>query len=308
MTLQKRSYSTGHFELQIDGHSSPTYLKSVEGGFARAQAVDEPVGPSNKRIKHMSTVDIEPFSIDFGIAGAGDVLKWISSSWRKNWGRRNGSVSHGNFELFKTFEHEFLDALITETTFPKLDVKAKDAAYMKVKVQPEKIFTKKLGASEKMSTEIKSKQKLWTPNAFRFNVDGIDEMRYTTDIEAITIKQGIKKLYTGEGRFPQIEPTKIEFPNISGTISLQYADKLIEWHDQYVMSGKSDPISQKTGSIEFLSPDRKKTLFAINLFDLGIQHLSVQNSQGNQDGVKKVKFELYCGRMDLDGSGALGME
>src|SRR5262245_32901172 len=157
MTLQKRSYSTGHFELEIDGHASTAYLKSVDGGFARAQPIDEPIGPSNKRLKHMSTVEIEPFSIEFGIAGANDVLKWIQSSWRKKWGRRNGAVSHANFELFKTFEHEFIDALIMETTFPKLDTKAKDTAYLKMKVQPERVFTKKLKPGEKASGQMGSK-------------------------------------------------------------------------------------------------------------------------------------------------------
>ena len=309
MTLQKQSYTSGHFELLIDGHASTAYLKSIDGGFAKAQMVDEPVGPQNQRIKHTSVVDIEPFSIDFGIAGANEILKWIQGSWRKTYGRRNGAVSHANFNLKKTFEHEFREALITETSFPALDGAAKEPAYMKIKIQPEYVRSKKLPGTEAVSGNGGTgKQKLWMANGFRLNIDTIDEMRYANKIEAFTIKQGIKKLYTGQDRFPQIEPTKIEFPNLVGTISLEYADKLLAWHEQYIMKGMADPKAQKTGSLEFLSPQRDKTLFSINLYEVGLASLQVLPSQANQDQIKRVKFELYVGRMDLDGSGALGME
>lgn len=307
MTLQKRSYTAGHFELLIDGHASTAYLKSVDGGFAKTQLIDEPVGPANMRIKHSSTVEIDPFTIEFGLSEANDLLKWIQSSWSKKHGRRNGSVSHANFDLKKTFEHEFREALITETSFPALDGSSKDTAYLKIKVQPEYVRAKKVGASEALRGAQGPKQKLWTASSFRLNIDGIDDMKYTNKIEAFTIKQGIKKLYVGQERFPQIEPTKIEFPNISGTISLEYADKLLEWYEQCLMKGLADPKAQKTGSIEFLRPQRDKEIFSINLFDVGLASLQVQQSQANQDQIKRVKFELYVGRMNLDGKG-LGLE
>jgi hypothetical protein len=307
MTLDKRSYTSGHFELLIDGHASTAYLKSVDGGFAKAQLIDEPVGPQNERVKHTSVVDIDPFTIDFGISGANDILRWIQGSWNKKYGRRNGTVSHANFNLKKTFEHEFREALITETSFPALDGSSKEAAYMKIKIQPEYVKARKLAGTEMAQGNLGTKQKMWMASGFRLNIDGIDEMKYTNKVEAFTIKQGIKKLYTGQERFPQIEPTKIEFPNITGTIALEYADKLLKWHDDYVMKGQSDPKAQKTGSIEFLTPQRDKTIFSINMYEVGLQSVQVLASQANQDQIKRVKFELYVGRMDLDGS-YLGLE
>jgi tail tube protein gp19 len=307
MTLDKRSYTSGHFELLIDGHASTAYLKSVDGGFAKAQLIDEPVGPQTERVKHTSVVDIDPFTIDFGISGANDILRWIQGSWNRKYGRRNGTVSHANFNLKKTFEHEFREALITETSFPALDGSSKEAAYMKIKIQPEYVRAKKLSGNETAQGNLGTKQKMWMASGFRLNIDGIDEMKYTNKVEAFTIKQGIKKLYTGQERFPQIEPTKLEFPSISGTIALEYADKLLKWHDQYVMKGQSDPKAQKTGSIEFLTPQRDKTIFSINMYEMGLQSVQVLASQANQDQIKRVKFELYVGRMDLDGQ-YLGLE
>ena len=86
-TPQHKASTAGHFELVIDngsGATKPTtaYLKSVDGGYVRAGLMDEPIGPENYRIKHTSVVSIEPFSLEFGLSGADDVLKWIQQSWR----------------------------------------------------------------------------------------------------------------------------------------------------------------------------------------------------------------------------------
>jgi hypothetical protein len=307
MTLTKRAYTAGHFELVIDGHKSTAYVKSVEGGHVRASTIEEPIGPENHRIKHTSVVDIEPFTCDCGMSGLGDVLRWVQGSWRKKFDRRSGQITHANFDLKRTFEHEFYDALISETTFPTLDGGAKDAAFMKIKIQPERIKSAK-NTSAPVFVGAGQKQKMWTPSSFRFSIDGIDEMLYTNKIESFTVKQGIKKLYTGEDRFPQIEPTKLEIPNIVGTISLEYADKLLEWYDEYVVKGQSDPKAQKSGSIEYLAPDKKTVLFEISLFGLGMHHLSIAQSSANQDAMKRVKFELYASGIDISGPGSLGLE
>jgi hypothetical protein len=304
----KRAYTAGHFELQLDGHPTTAYLKSVDGGYVKASLVDEPIGPENLRIKHTSTVDIDPFTVEFGISGANDVLKWIQGSWRKEWSRRNGQITHANFDLKKTFEHEFFEALITETTFPGLDGSSKDAAYVKIKVQPEKVITKKTPPGPQLQSNIGAKQKLWMCSGFRLSIDGVDGMEYANKIDSFTIKQGVKKLYVGEERFPQIEPTKIDFPSISGTIAAQYCDKLLDWYHKSVVTGQADPKAQRTGSLEFLSPDRKQTLFRINFQEVGITSLAMMASTANADQIKRMKFELYVGKMDLDGGGQLGLE
>ncbi|MGE0868929.1 MAG: phage tail protein [Kofleriaceae bacterium] len=299
MTLPKRSYTAGHFELQIDNHRTTAYLRSVEGGTIKGNLIDEPIGSENVRVKHMSTVEIDPISIDFGLSGASDVLKWIQSTWRKDPSRRSGQITYGDFNLDAMYVREFIDALITETTFPALDGAAKEAAFLKVKIQPESVKDNKQPPKLKLTGETSAKQKLWSPSAFRFTIDGVAGMEYTNKIESLTIRQGIKRLYTGESRFPLVEPTKIEFPNIVGTIAEQHAGALLDWHESYVRSGTSDPKAQKTGSIEFLAPNKHETLFAIDLFDLGIMSVSMPQAQANSEQIKRIKFELYVGRMDL---------
>jgi hypothetical protein len=307
MTVQKKSYTSGHFELLIDGNKSTAYLKSVDGGHVIANTINEPIGTHNQRIQSISTLDIEPFTLDFGISGAKDLLKWIRSSWKKSYTRRNGMITHANFDLQRTYEHEFFEAMITETTFPALDGAAKDTAYLKVKIQPERVLERKLSPGEKIRPEGGSKQKLWTANSFRLTIDGFKGFEYTNKIEAFTIKQGVKKGMHGEHRFAQLEPTKLEFPNICGTLGLDYADDLLRWRDKYHRDGGQEPDNQRTGELEFLAPDKKTVIFSINLFEVGLQKVSLQQSQANQDSIKRVKYELFVGYMEMDGP-ALGLD
>lgn len=307
MTVQRRSYSSGHFELEIDGHKSTAYLKMVEGGFTIANPLTEVVGTHNQHIKSVSTMDVEPFTLDLGISGAKDIIKWIKDSWNKRYSRRNGVITHANFNLDRTYEHEFFDALITETTFPVLDGAGKETAYLKVKLQPERILDRKIPSGSKVSPVGGVKQKLWTNNAFRLSIDGLQGMEWANKIESFTIKQTVKKFYTGDARFPQLEPTKLEFPNLVGTIALEYADDLLKWKRDYIDKGLSEAKAQKSGVLEFLGPDKKKTIFAVNMFEIGIHKLQVMHSEANQDTIKRVKFDLFVGRMEMDSS-AVGMD
>lgn len=306
--MTKRSYAAGSFELTLDGHVSTAYLKSVEGGQIKGAKVDEAVGPTSHRIKHLSTMEIEPLSLDMGMSGTEPILKWIQGSWRHDYGRRNGQISHADFNLSEQFVVEFYDALIAETTFPALDGGSKDPAYLKMKIQPEHVVWKKGASSEKLKASSGSKQKMWIANSFRLTIDGIDAMEYTNKIEAFTIKQSITKMFTGEDRFPQLEPANLTFPDITGTIAVEYADGLLKWSKEYLHHGQADSRAQKSGSLEFLAPDKKQTLFRINLYDVGVSALQLPSNTANESQIKRVKYTLYVGRMDLDGRGALGME
>lgn len=302
------SITTGHFEMLLDGNRTTAYLKSVDGGWAKHALVDESIGGENARIKHASVAEIDPISFEFGMSGSNSILQWIQASWRKQWQRKSGEITHADFNYRATFHHQFSDALLTETTFPTLDGASKEAAYVKVKFQPESVVTQK-GKGESIIPIGGTKQKMWLCSGFRLNIDGIDDAKYVNKIDSFTVKQGVKKMYVGAERFPQIEPTKLEFPNLTCTISTQYGDALHEWYQQYVHKGaRAATGAKKSGSLEFLSPDRGRTLFRINLYDIGLLSLSIPQMTANSDQIKRFKFEMSIGSMDLDGPDKLGLE
>jgi hypothetical protein len=293
------AYTAGNFELSIDGAKTTAYLKSLDGGFMSHSPVTEQIGGQPKPTKHSAVVDVEPISCEIGMSGAGSVLQWIQDSWNKQFQTRSGQINHANFNMETVFEHEFSDALITETTFPTLDGASKEAAYLKLKFQPKAVASRKV-KGPKITPVGGQKQKAWLCSAFRFSIDGIDDAAHVNKIESFTIKQGVKKMLVGMHREIELTPTKIDFPNIIGTIALGKADGFLDWYEQYVVKGQQDPSAQKTGAIEFLSPDRGKTLFRITLAHMGILKAQVMQSTANTDQIKRLKFELYVSDMQID--------
>ncbi len=299
--MTARSTSTGHFELVIDGNKKPCYLKSIEGGFVKAGVIDEPIGIDLMRIKHTTVREVEPISAEMGIAGSAEVLKWIKSSWKKDWSRRNGHIAHSNYDLKSVIEQWYYDALITETTFPALDGGSKEASFLKIKFQPERIEIKP-GDNQSISPETGTKQKMWQTAGFRLRIDGV-EVSGTKKIESFTIKQGTKKVAVGNMRFQELEPTKVEFPTITGHIAHAHAGALIKWHNEFLVDRSADPAAERNGAIEFLAADKSKVLFSLTLANVGLASLSIPKSDGNQDALRMCKFELYVGSMDIENLG-----
>jgi hypothetical protein len=302
----KRSYTGGHFELRIDDMPQSAFIKSIEGGWVKMNSVDEQVGSDNVRIKHATTVEVDPITIEVGMSQVDFLLKWINDSWIKEYARHSGSIITANFDYCAEFEHWFYDALIEETSIPTLDASSKDALFLKVKIRPERIEYKP-GDGNKLQAVEKAKQKLWTASSFRLVIDGVDTS-HVNKIEGFTVKQGIKPLAAGPFRLPQLEPTKIDFPDLSFHITQKYADDVFKWYKDVVIDGKKDPVAERTGAIEFLSPSRQDVLLRIKLNEVGIKQFSRPKMEANQDAIARCKVDLFVGSMELDGDARFGLE
>lgn len=293
--------TAGHFQLDIDGHDDPSYLNNVEGGFMRTGVNNEAVGADNFKIKHASHVQIEPFTVSFGFASAGPILKWIQESWRKNITRRNGQITHADFNLYPTYEHEFIGALITETIFPDFDGGSNKPAMIKVKFQAEDVVSRRVGGQQQLRPITKVDQKGWLCSGFRLQVDGVPGFEYVNSISSFTVKQGTRKFFVGDQRYFQAEPTRVEFPTVTGTIAEADDGKAIEaWYQECVARGMSDWRAQRTGALEFLAPNKRDVLFRVK-FEGGLSGYSMLPSQANAGEIKRRKWEMYFEKFDLDG-------
>jgi hypothetical protein len=298
-----RAYAAGYFEMLLDGHKSASFLKAVDGGFPKQQVIDNAGGSDGYHMKYGGPLDIDPMTIDFGLAGSFEILKWIQGSWRGDWSTRNGEILHADFNMKQTFSLQFSDAQIMETTFPALDGSSNEGAYAKVKIQPQTIEMKQeAGAQLKPHEGVKQKQ--WLSSSFRLNLEGISHLDKVNKIESFTIKQGVKKFWYGTDRFATLHPTGIQFPNLVCYVAEAYAGDLLKWMKQ-IMKGKPER-EQTSGSLEFLS-GTKETIFRLNLYEVGLVSYSLVQSTANEAKLKRVKFELFVGRMDLDGKG-MGLE
>lgn len=300
--MTARSTSTGHFELVIDGNTKPSYLKSVEGGFVKADVIEEAIGVDLMRIKHTTVRKVEPISAEVGLAGSTEILKWIRASWKRDWSRRNGHIAHSDYDQKSVVEQWYFDALILETTFPSLDGTSKEASFLKIKFQPERIEIRP-GDNKKLKADFGSKQKLWQTAGFRLRIDGVN-VQGTKKIDSFTIKQGTKNVAVGNMRFQELEPTKVEFPTLSCHIAHAHAADLIKWHNEFLVARSADPAAERNGAIEFLAADKKTIIFTIKLTNVGLSGLSIPKSDGNQDALRMCKFDLYVGGMDIEQMGS----
>jgi hypothetical protein len=252
-------------------------------------------------LSHVATVDIEPISVDLGMALSYRVLDWIRDSWSRKYSRRSGHIAHGDFDRNSHLEQHFTEALLVETTFPALDASSKEPLYMTAKILPETIEVK--AGSGRLDGQISSLQKLWSANSFSVNIDGVD-CAGVNKVDSFTIKQKHKKFHYGSARLPTVEPTGIEFPNLVLYVSLARAKGFFDWHDQYVVRGRRDTAMEKTGAITYRGPNGD-ALLTLNLKGVGITAVSIEKSEANSDKIKLAKIELFVESMELEDTDGL---
>jgi hypothetical protein len=301
--LTTRAHSPGQFHFVIDGHES-FMVKSFEGGLPKGNTAEEAIGTTLHVIKHLTTFEIEPLTIEVGMQDGLPMLKWIRDSWTTNYCRKNGTCRLADFNLKNVKEYSFTNGLITETTFPTLDGGAKEGATLKVKIQPE-VAQLDNGDGKQIVGQAKSyeKQKLWNVSCFELDLKGYDT-RGVAKIDGFTVKQGVKSYSTGRDRYPFWEPTKLTFPDISVHMSLAHADSMVEWYRKTCQQRNTDPSLQTTGSIFYLSPDRSKHVFEIKLMGVGLKGMTIDKAERG-DSPRRVKFDLYVSEMDISTGGVL---
>ena len=291
----ERSYVAGRFALEIDGIAAG-WMKSAEGGHATSDVVTEDIGGTLFAKKHIAGVKYEDFSINCGTGMSKGFYEWIKASFDHKPFRKNGAIHVADYDYKEMNTLAFSNALITEVGFPACDASSKDPAFMALKFAPE-VTRFGQGSGKPLDPGAKI-QKKWLPANFRLTIDGLDCTR-VNKIEAITVKQSVVE------RLGQIEPTKLEYPNLVVTLPESSAKTFYDWHEDFVIKGNNSDASEKTGSLEYLTPDLKDVLFTLTFSNLGIFKCTPEKAEAGSENIRRVKAELYCEEMKFTyGSGA----
>ena len=113
-----RRTESGNLFLTLDGVKCGP-VRSADGGFASGRRRASPARLGRLRSKHLSTVQYEPFVVAVGFANAAPVYDWVADTWKNKFARKSGSVVLTDYKLEAKREREFLNALLTETSFPR---------------------------------------------------------------------------------------------------------------------------------------------------------------------------------------------
>lgn len=301
-TNDKRAYTAGKFALDLNGDFAG-WVSSIEGGHATADVVTEKVGSDLIQHKHIAGVKYEDITVNCGTSMSKSFYEWVQASIDHKVTRFDGAVITADFNHKEVGRLNFFQALVTEVAFPALDASSKDAAKMTVKFAPE--YTRmisKCGASIKGELG-KGQQKRWLPANFKLEIDGLgDACKHVNKIEALTIKQKVVDNPVGELRDFQKEPAHIEFPNLVITLSEAFADKLYEWHEDFVIKGHNSNDKEKTGMLQYLSSDLKP-LFTLEFKGLGIFKMTPEKVEAHSENIRRVKCEMYCEQITFKAEG-----
>lgn len=292
---------TDHYALEIEGHLSAMSIHRIEGGYTKTALTEESFDGKPSRIKHQAHAELEPLTIEFGLAGSADMLKWIQGALRKTWPRRNTSLYRIEADGTVGTEYDGADGILTEVSFPRLDKSSKADLFVKVKIQYEHMLKTKPQPAKQDHHFVRSKAKTTSVSAFQFTIDGLSLTgKEATVIEPFAIKLGTKRSYTGNARFPSYEPTKVEFPDLTVQLPATAAAPLQGWAKELEADGAMNRQS-KTGRLEFMSGS--KVLLGINLYDIVLKSVSSKTKSP-----RSTQAAFAVGRMDLDGPGGLSLD
>jgi hypothetical protein len=301
ITKDNRAFIAGKFALELDSIRAG-WLFKAEGGAAKAEVINEKLGPDHIVKKHIGGVEYEEITVTCGSGMSKGLYDWIKASFDHQYARKNGSIVAANFNTEELSRLDFFNGLISEIGFPALDASSKDPCKITLKMKPE--YTRyKSGGGGKISggtySVDQAKQKQWLTSNFRLRIDGTDCTR-VNKIEALTIKQKNVANPVGELRDYEQEPANLEIPNLVITLPESHAKEFFDWHKSFVIDGQNGDNLEKGGTLEYLSSDLKTTLFTINFEHLGVFKISPDAVESGSENIRRVKVEMYCENMKFN--------
>jgi len=302
-TADGRGYVAGKYGIELDGIMAG-WVWSAEGGHATSDVVSEKLGPDHLIRKHIAGVKYEDITIQCGTGMSKGFYEWIKASFDHKYTRKDGAIVTADYNYKELARLTFHQALITEVGFPALDAASKDPCKMSVKFSPEITRqTVSMGGGASIVGKYASdsvKQKKWLPSNFRLSIDGLDEAcSRVNKIEALTIKQKVIDNPVGEMRDYQKEPASLEVPNLVVTFPESHGDMFYKWAEDFIVRGNNGDAAEKNGSLDFLTPNLKDSLFTINFHHLGIFKLTPEKVESGSENIRRLKAEMYCEDMDL---------
>lgn len=298
--IDARAYTAGRFAFELDGVLLDL-VKSFEGGFARADVVQEKLGPSQFSKKHLANLRYTDIVMQCDPGLPGPLLNWVSASLAMTHARKNGAIITADFDMKERSRLEFFNALISELTIPACDAASKDPGTLTLKLSPE--YTRPIagkGSVLPVPFGGAKQQKAWSPANFRLQIQGLEAAcTRINKIEALTIKQKVAENAIGDLRDYQKEPASLEFPNLVITLPEADAGPFFQWFDDFVVKGNMSDDKERQGFLELMSPDMKTVLLRVNFNHLGIFSFSPVRQEANADSIARVKVEMYCEQITI---------
>jgi T4-like virus tail tube protein gp19 len=292
-TATNRSYTAGKYAMELNGQLAG-WIYSAEGGHATSDVVVQPVGADRVQTKHIGGITYEPITVKFGNGMSTTYYQWIQATLAGQPARQNGAIVTCDYNFNEQSRLEWLNAIVTEIGFPACDAASKDAAMMTLKFAPEQ--TRILGkATGTIGTRYKGSavvQKKWLPSNFRLKIDGLDCSKVSR-IEAITASVRSATGPTSLAIAQHAAAPLQQISNLVVTLAEASAETFYAWYKASIIQGNTAQ-AQKSGQLEYLSPDLTNAIFALTFPRLTILKWTPLPAPVGVTTVRTVQIQMAC--------------
>ena len=184
----QRSYTPGHFALQLDGASAGKFV-GLDGGNLENTVVNDQVGSDHIQKKHVANIKWSDCTIQVGSGMGKGMYNWIKDAFDHGFdasARRSASVIAIGTRGEEVARRRFQSSTITEVTIPALDVQSTQVAQVAVTFSSQKVSDSKPSGLPVAA----AKQKAWLCSNFRVRINGLETTR-VSKVEAFTWKCAI---------------------------------------------------------------------------------------------------------------------
>lgn len=289
MALDGRTQTNGRFMVTVDGVAA-SFMKKFDGFNVEGDIVENDMGPQIFQSKHMANFKYTPGKFTVGGGMGKGFWNWIKAALEKGYVRKSGSIVSGDFDYNARTELTWHDGLITSVTFPALDASGKDAVYLEVEVDAERVRI--APANGKIQGQYGTKQKAWLAPNFRLDISGLPCDR-VSKIEAMTWKCSVSTDHVGIFREHSKVPAKVTIPNLKFSVS---ANDFKDWSDRaksWFVDGNHLEKDHMQGSITLLGPGMKETMARLELHNLGFKAVKMPALEANGEKASRIEVEMY---------------
>ncbi len=283
--------------LSVDGNPYDETFDLIGGNY-RGEVTTSYLGPANVSKKSISAVGVEEVTVAVGIGLSVGVYQWIIATMGRSYGPRSGDMvsadAQGNMRSHTTF----FNAVISKVVFPPLDTRDKTPATIALSFLPASIRKTVPDPGVKVTG---SKPKALMVSNFRLSISGLEaSCAKVTQIESISISRDFTD------SLAVLNGSPLNVSDLVFYCPEEFADDFVAFADDFLGNGHHLETNEKTGTLEFLAPDKKSVYMTINFFGLGIYGCTLEGGSLKNAAERLMKVTMYCETVSMTVSNTSG--
>jgi hypothetical protein len=292
-----RGYVAGKSAIELDGQFAG-WIESAGRGQATSVVAPSKVGPGGITTKQVASVGYEDITATCGTGMSKNFYDWIKASFDKHFVRRNCAIITCDYNYKVKSRMDLFNAILSEVSFPACDEASRNAANMTVKFAPvgTRMTVTQAGATyQSGAVASKGLQKKWLPTNFRLQIAGLEaDCQRANKIGAIGVR-----IVPAANKSASLSPTsdvplRMQPSNLAVTIPEMYSGEFHNWYQDFVIRGNNSTANRKVGTLEYLTPDLRESLFTLTFRGLGISELTPEILARGDEAVRQVRAAMYC--------------